>query len=400
MGGRGGAIHGGGDVAGPDAVATRRTAAFLEAAECALEEDARRAKTAGKEAIETASRRTIVSPAESRAMAAAAARAHFSADRTPRSNPPFEPSSKPRRTTKETTRTEPIAFGACFSLARRLGWRSRAAPTRAAGARPVDALAARRRRLVEGRPALGHRSSIGRRSRGARCRARGCRGVGRGMGRGGGGLGGRSARRRRGIRSRRRQPRRRRPRRRRGRTSEPAAIVASAVTTVRAVPGAADASRTSRGPRRAPRCSLSSERSANALESAAPPPRRRTLSAPRENDELYREDAALEIGAAIRRGARWRSARRRRTRRARRRGARLARVCVRKSRRPPPRGPGAPDVGDRRFGARGLGALFPTLRRQPRSVVFVWSPPSSSRARSIRRRRRENAEVPPSPRRG
>ena len=71
----------------PDPTPSRRerTAAFLEAAECALEEDAERAKTAGKEAIETASRRTIVSPAESRAMAAAAARAHFA-----RPNPALE----------------------------------------------------------------------------------------------------------------------------------------------------------------------------------------------------------------------------------------------------------------------------------------------------------------------
>ena len=71
----------------PDPTPSRRerTAAFLEAAECALEEDAERAKTAGREAIETASRRTVVSPAESRAMAAAAARAHFA-----RPNPALE----------------------------------------------------------------------------------------------------------------------------------------------------------------------------------------------------------------------------------------------------------------------------------------------------------------------
>ena len=255
-----------------------RTAAFLEAAECALEEDAERAKTAGKEAIETASRRTIVSPAASRAMAAAGARAHAA-----RPNPALESAVRTfldaediegederedeGDDAKEDERDDAKDDeGDDANRAHRV----RGAPLARASARL--ALAPRPRRagaaaktprggdavcFVEGRPAF---APGGRRSRGARCRARGCRGVGRGMGRGGGGLGGGAAFAEESKRCHRRA------------APLVALVPADALEhpnpprssrgfgydcPIRAVPGAADASRTSRGPRRAPRCSPS-----------------------------------------------------------------------------------------------------------------------------------------------
>ena len=143
---------------------------------------------------------------------------------------------------------------------------------------------------------------------------------------------------------------------------------------IRAVPGAADASRTSRGPRRAPRCSPSETETRSETRSET---RRNPRSfAPRMKRTPRRTRARSGSARRSSGGARWRSLPWRRTRRARR-WTRLARVFAPFALRAPPRRGDSETrrLGDSGFRRPGTRRRCP-IARAPRSVVFVWSPPS------------------------